>query len=84
MITDRQRSAQADTGHPLLCGKPYELFLVCLQTVYGGWGASDGWEGVCVCVCVGGGVNAMTQFDFASRAGGAQGASKITSVIHSS
>lgn len=35
-------------------------------------------------VCLGwvGGVNAMTQFDFTGRPGGAQRASKITSVSH--
>lgn len=73
MITDRQRSAQADTGHPLLCGKPYELFLVCLQTVCGGgeplmceWGLRSAGKG---------GVNAMTQFDFTGRTGGARVAS---------
>ena len=51
MITDRQRSAQADTGHPLLCGKPYELFLVCPADCLWGLGASDDWEGVCVGGC---------------------------------
>lgn len=57
MITDRQRSAQADTGHPLLCGKPYELFLVCPQTVYGGRGPVMGGRG---CVCVGWGWLSLT------------------------
>lgn len=79
MITDRQRSAQADTGHPLLCGKPYELFLVCPADCLWGPGASDDWEGVCV---GSGGVSVL--WLSAGGAGGAQSESKITSVSHCS
>jgi len=44
VITDRQWSGQADTGHPLLCGKLYELFLVCLQDC-GDWRPMIGGKG---------------------------------------
>ena len=50
-MTDRQRSTQPDTGHHLLCGKPYELFLVCLQTVYGGRGVCVGGAIMCGWQC---------------------------------